>query len=64
MSGTKSWWRSRGVVGPVFAIVIVAANHFFGLTPEDVEDWVNLIAVVFGGGTGVVGRVRATERIK
>jgi len=68
MEGTKAWWESRGVIGPMVSTLAFGLKLAFGMDIGEAEqaaliDGV-LNLVVFGGALlGVWGRIMASKRI-
>jgi len=66
MDDTKHPLQSLGIVGPLAAILVLAANHVkpgLGLTSNDVAPAIDAADALVGGVLGIVGRWRATKRI-
>ena|GEM_PF-324095 len=68
MNGTKAWWQSRGVLGPMVATVAFGVKMVFGVEIGEAEqaaliDGVLNLAVFVGTLLGAWGRIRAAKRI-
>jgi len=66
MDDTKHPLKSLGIVGPLCAILVLAANHVkpgLGLTGDDVAPAIDAADALAGCVLGIVGRWRATKRI-
>lgn len=64
MTDTKNFLTSLGIMGPLVALVVWGANHFFpglGLLEADVSGIIDGIATVVGLVTGIYGRFKATK---
>ncbi|MBI5135796.1 MAG: hypothetical protein HZA24_00505 [Nitrospirae bacterium] len=68
MNGTKAWWQSRGVLGPMVATLAFGLKMAFGVDIGEseqaalIDGLLNL--TVFGGAlVGVWGRITASKRI-
>ena len=68
----KAAARSRGVLGPLVAIVVVVVAQLFGesITPEEqttlvqgVGDVIVKLGVIAGSVVGIYGRIRASQPI-
>lgn len=64
----KSWWQSKTVWGGAVALIAGAAGLLgFNIGPEDqaaLIDSLYAIASAVGGLLAIVGRVKASKRIK
>lgn len=66
MNETKHPLQSLGIVGPLAAIIVLAANHVkpgLGLTGADVAPGIDACDALIGCLLGIVGRWRATKRV-
>jgi hypothetical protein len=71
LSGTKPWYASKGVIGPIVATLALIAG-FFGIEIDEATQAVIIdqgtalltAAVAFGGIVlGLIGRVTAAKKI-
>jgi len=68
MNGTKAWWQSRGVLGPMVATLAFGLKLAFGVDVGEAEQAALIDGIlnltVFGGAlVGVWGRITASKRI-
>ena len=67
MTDGKSAVTSFGVMGPVLAVLVVLVNNFFFksevVTATDLSSIVDVVSMVVGLVTGVIGRIKATKQI-
>lgn len=66
MDDTKHPIKSLGIVGPLGAILVLAANHLIpglGLTGTDLAPGIDAVDALVGLILGIIGRWRATQRI-
>jgi len=66
MGDTKPWYRSRGVMGPLFAAILAVLDGFgvsFGLDAEQVTNAALKAGELAGLLVGIWGRVKANTRI-
>lgn len=66
MDDTKHPLKSLGIVGPLAALAVLAANHLkpgLGITGDDVAPAIDAVDALAGGVLGILGRWRATKRI-
>lgn len=69
---TKWWWQSRGVVGPLVAILAVGGGWLGvdvdaatqGYLVDQTVAGLTALGVLAGAVTGIVGRLRATRAIR
>lgn len=73
MDQIKPWYLSKGVIGPIIAMLSLLAGYLFGVKVDEatqavlVDQIVATLATLFGlGGSalGIYGRIVATSRIK
>jgi len=67
MQGTKPWYASRGVIGPIIVLLCLILSTFgYKIEDADREALTNAvvnIGIAVGAILGIVGRVQATKRI-
>jgi len=68
MNGTKAWWQSKGVLGPIVSTLAFGLKLAFGVDVTDAEqaalvDGLLNLAVFGGALMGVWGRITASKRI-
>lgn len=67
MKGTKPFYLSLGVMGPLTALIVMALNSFVFKAPviseADVQEIVNQVAAIAGMLTGIWGRWKASRQI-
>jgi ATP/ADP translocase len=64
----KPWWQSKGVVGPVIAIIATILSFFNIVVSAEnqaqlVEALLTTVAVI-GSVIGIIGRVLAEKKLK
>ena len=71
MNGTKSWYASKGIIGPIITLIALLGG-FFGVDidvdtqaviVDEITAAASAIAAVFGAAVGIWGRVTATKVI-
>ena len=67
MNGTKKFYASIGVMGPLIGLIVMALNTFVFkgavISEADVTELVNQITAVIAMLTGIWGRWKASSRI-
>ena len=66
MNDSKHPLKSLGIVGPLLALVVLAANHAkpgLGLGADDLSPAIDAVDALVGCMLGIVGRWRATKQI-
>lgn len=75
MNDTKQWWKSRGVMGGLFTVVIGILVSFGVLTPDIqnpeavnsvTDNYLHIVAgvsTIISGAIAFWGRVKASSRI-
>ena len=70
--GDKLARQSRGILGPAFAIIVVVSAQIFDveILPDTVESVIGGVedilvtaGIVIGSVVGIIGRIRASDRI-
>lgn len=66
MTGTKSMFKSLGMMGPAVSLIVLAANFFAGdqvISDADMQEIINAAMTLFGLVSGIWGRYKATQEI-
>lgn len=67
MKGTKPFYLSLGVMGPLIGLIVMALNTFLFkgsvLSEADVTELVNAVSAVIGMLAGIWGRWKASRQI-
>jgi ATP/ADP translocase len=68
MNEQKPWWQSKGVIGPVIAIVATILSFFNIVVSAEAQgqlvEAVLTAAAVIGSVIGIIGRVLAEKKLK
>lgn len=67
MNGTKKFYASLGMMGPLVSLIVLGLNNFVFkgtvITEADVTELVNQVTVLSGMLSAMWGRYKATKQI-